>query len=228
MVVDDEKGGMPVVRVYAVRWDREEDLHDVYDRLYAIASQERRDKARRYHLAEDGLRCLLAGALLGYAWRKAKGAIPMPPIEVNAYGKPLVMGAEDFCYNVSHGGNWVVLAWDTQPVGVDVEYVHPTRDVAALAQKYFSAEERAWAGETPDGFYRLWTAKESYLKYRGTGFACGADTPDFTRDGKIPTQEGGVIMRRTALAGNHWLAVCGRSSTWDVTWLSFEELSSNI
>ena len=42
-----------------------------------------------------------------------------------------------------------------------------------LAKRFFTAEEQQFILEEPEGinerFYRIWTGKESYLKYLGTG-----------------------------------------------------------
>ena len=207
---------MTVIRGYAVRLHETVVCEAVCQGLYAMASAPRREKADRYRHPEDRVRCLLGDGLLRYAARAAGVHDTTLSVALNAYGKPYLRAYPDLHYNMAHGGDWVVLVWDRRPVGVDVERVDANRDVRALAGRYFSIEEQTFvaACDTPRRFYDLWTAKEAYLKYRGTGFACGTETPDLRKDGLVtPT----AYLRRFALSDGHILAVCGESAAVDVT-----------
>ena len=75
-------------------------------------------------------------------------------------GKPSV---ENINYNVSHSGNLVICAVSDRPVGCDVELVRAVKQ--NVADKYFSESEKAMP------FFKIWTAKESYLKMTGEGIA---------------------------------------------------------
>lgn len=77
--------------------------------------------------------------------------------------------------SLSHGGGWIVAAGSiTGRVGVDVETV---RNVApSLARRCLSADEHVWMEGVQQSlravrFFRLWTAKEAYLKATGEGLA---------------------------------------------------------
>lgn len=143
-----------------------------YAALYAQASPERRARADRYLRREDGLRCLAAEALLRYGVRQALG-LQNFTLEKGPQGKPFLAGREDFHFNLSHSGQWVVLAWGGSPVGVDVEEVRMDRGREALAHRFFTPEEQDYVFRQEDSrdtrFYEIWTGKESYLKYLGTG-----------------------------------------------------------
>ncbi len=80
-------------------------------------------------------------------------------------------------FNVSHTGDWgvIAIAWD-RALGVDIESINPQLDGAALAERFFSAQEREELCSLPPkdqqaGFYRLWTTKEAYMKAVGLGMA---------------------------------------------------------
>lgn len=110
----------------------------------------------------------------------------VPPAAVrlirNAHGKPRLAGLEErqgLVFNVSHSGDRAVLAFalDT-PLGVDVEHLHPRRDLERLAAHCLSAGElerwgRLPAERKPADFIRCWTAKESFVKATGRGIALG-------------------------------------------------------
>ena len=70
-------------------------------------------------------------------------------------------------------GRWVVCAISQTAVGVDVEQVRPFDLV--LAWRFFHRHECAALAVQPaaaqhDYFFRLWTAKEAYMKALGLGF----------------------------------------------------------
>jgi 4'-phosphopantetheinyl transferase len=87
--------------------------------------------------------------------------------------------------SLAHGGGWIsVAASVTGRVGVDVETV---RDVPpSLARRCLSADERVWTEGAQESlraerFFRLWTAKEAYVKATGEGLA--VDPRDVRIDG---------------------------------------------
>jgi len=97
------------------------------------------------------------------------------PIEDGAHGKPEVGGHDGVHVNLSHSGDRALLAVSRRgPIGVDIEAARPGRPFRRLARRFFAPAEYDWldglaAGEVADGFYRLWTLKEAYLKAIGTG-----------------------------------------------------------
>ncbi len=143
-----------------------------YNALYAKASPARQTRAAGYLQREDSLRCLAGEALLRYALRQALGMTAFT-LEADPQGKPRVVEAEGFHFNLSHSGPWVVLAWGDSPVGVDVERPRPQAKTEALARRFFTPEEQDYVLCRQEGreqrFLEIWTGKESYLKYLGTG-----------------------------------------------------------
>jgi 4'-phosphopantetheinyl transferase len=133
---------------------------------------ERAERFRFEHHRERFIRCrtwlreLLAEALV----RDAASL----EFRYGAHGKPELDGMH---FNVSHSANVAAIALTReQPIGIDVESIDAERDVVALANTAFSAEEQAeLATMTGDAqvaaFFRGWTRKEAYLKLLGTGFS---------------------------------------------------------
>lgn len=105
------------------------------------------------------------------------------------HGKPYVLNLPAH-FNISHSGSYAVLAVSDRPIGVDIETV---RDFSAiLAKRCFTEEELHYlAGTGPSRkkavmqrcFYELWTAKEAYLKYTGTGISGGMQSLTLTCEG---------------------------------------------
>ena len=146
---------------------------DVYSGLYRLASQERRQQADRCLKPADARRCIVADGLLRYVLRHTIGTDQVTLARTQR-GKPFLPDLPDFHFNLSHSGGWVVIGWADRPVGIDVETFRPREGKDALARRFFHADEQTYLADARDGewlsrFFEIWTKKESYLKYLGTG-----------------------------------------------------------
>lgn len=137
------------------------------ERALALLPDARGAEAKRYRRQEDRLHCAAAGLLL----RRVLGVDSDEKLRRNAYGKP-ELTFEGPCFNLSHGGNYAVLAVFRRPVGVDIEPVGEKLP-AALPRRALLQAELAWLDEkpTPERFAMLWTRLESALKADGRGLA---------------------------------------------------------
>lgn len=96
--------------------------------------------------------------------------------------------ARIFDFNLSHAGNYVACALaiaeqagEAPRVGVDVEIPHPRMSKERLAERFFSASERERLEKRAycdSDFLDIWTKKEAYLKYTGTGLSGGMRETD--------------------------------------------------
>lgn len=185
--------------------------------LHAKATPQRRQRAVGYVHREDTVRCLAADALLRYALGTGEYTA-----EKGTNGKPCIRGREDFHYNLSHSGNWVVIAFGGSPVGVDVERLCPDRDYEAMARRYFAPEEQAYLleapGQLPRRFLEVWTAKESYLKFLGTGLK--RPLSSFS----VFSLEPELHLRRWELPGESQLCLCAAEDTCRMEILEINQL----
>lgn len=151
----------------------------LYEALYRRATPDRKRRADRYLRREDGLRCLAAGALLRSTVERELGRSEFTVI-TDPCGKPRIAGQTDFHFNLSHSGNRVVIAYGDSPVGVDVQQMRMDTGKENLAKRFFTKEEQIYVFEQPElseaRFYRVWTGKESYLKYLGIGLRKSLDS----------------------------------------------------
>ena len=133
-------------------------------------------------------------------------------ITIGENGKPCV---DKINYNISHSGNIVICAVSEQAVGCDVELV---RDIKQnVAEKYFSEQEKKM------DFFRVWTAKESYLKMTGEGIC-----PDLKNIEVIFEENRGFIKRNGikedcflseySIPGysEYVISVCGKSEVFNL------------
>jgi len=110
-------------------------------------------------------RRLVTQRLLGAAF-DAIGLNPslLDSLSRSAGGRPRVDGRVSLSISHAEGVTACAVARDVE-LGLDLERLG---DVTAdRFPHYLDADERAWAGENPRRFYRLWTAKEAVVKAAG-------------------------------------------------------------
>lgn len=142
--------------------------------LLSYIDNKKRNKLSKYKHKEDMIRALSADVLIrSIVCRKFKINNAELFYEYNIYGKPRINLDNNFCFNVSHSGNWVVAAVDDQQIGIDIEEVKST-EYEDISQEFFTKGEYMWLlsqnnAERNEAFYKLWTVKESYVKMVGKG-----------------------------------------------------------
>ena len=156
--------------------------------------KERLSKLTRTLALEAKVRSLLAGYLLQVALREhlnfKNKVIPLH-YTYGESGKPYLTEYPDVYFGLSHSGNVVVCAIAGQEVGVDIQKHVKAKE--NLAQRFFTKEENALlekikakqgaeSKEYEEGFFRLWSIKESYIKYTGKGMKQGLNTFDIHFD----------------------------------------------
>ena len=132
------------------------------------------DRARREFVAARGM---LRRILARYLGVPAKSLL----FTAGDCGKPALVGfALEF--NLSHSGDFALLAIARRPVGIDVECWRTGVEYAELARRFFSSHERTALrslehepGLAQQGFYAAWARKEAYIKATGIGITQGLD-----------------------------------------------------
>ncbi len=88
--------------------------------------------------------------------------------------KPVISSPlnQPFHFNISHSGEWVLIAFADSELGVDIEEIKTSFSFQTIIQDQFSEAERNFLYNSSDplhSFYNLWTRKEALLKAWGTG-----------------------------------------------------------
>ena len=92
---------------------------------------------------------------------------------VGEFGKPYLASHKDAHYNISHSGSIVVCAVYDKPIGIDIQKMNDM-NFDSIAKRVFTKNEQEIYFSAPtemqkEQFYRIWTAKESLIKFLGTG-----------------------------------------------------------
>jgi len=136
--------------------------------------------------------------------------------EYSENSKPGLRFYENIHFNISHSGDWVVCAFSSLPVGIDVEKIRKVN--FDIARRFFSDEEVNQLFSLPkrdqtEFFFDLWTIKESYLKAIGTGLtrSLNSFTVKFD-DNDLHLVEDGervrVFLRNLRVDRQHKMSVC--------------------
>ncbi len=119
------------------------------------------------------------------------------------HGKPYVKELPEVHFSITHGGGYWACAVGDCEAGLDLQEVSD-RETERIAQRFFHPSETAWLEEHggPEEFFRIWTKKESYIKYTGKGLTEGLDwfsvvdgVPAVQRE--IPFREGCFMVLTT-------------------------------
>lgn len=150
------------------------------ERGMGLITPERRNTLSRPMPAEDRLHGIAAGLLL----RRVLGVREDAQLRRGEFGKPEPVSGEVH-FNLSHGGNYAVLAVHSAPLGVDIEAVAETMP-SVLPRRALREEELRWLEQdpTPRRFAWLWTRVESALKADGRGLALNQRDFSVLEDGK--------------------------------------------
>ena len=174
-------------------------IQDITDGHIPLISPERAEKAFRYRFSADTKRCIAGGLLL----RRFLGDAE---IFVDTFGKPRAKSG--VCFNLSHSGDWVLLAVGDTEIGCDIEQ-HRQADVLRLGKVVYTDAEMALLRASSDPqalFYALWTKKEALLKCMGKGFHRAAKSVDVC--GSVFCEDGHTYHMQTKSLGGYTLSVC--------------------
>lgn len=123
-------------------------------------------------------------------------------------GKPYFDSQGAPCFSLSHSGSIWGCAFSTDEIGFDVERVR-MRDWAAVAERFFHPVERDFAlARGEEAFFLLWTAKESYVKYLGTGIDETFSAFCLADNGRISGEALGVAFARPPVPEGYYACVC--------------------
>lgn len=158
------------VRIHAdMKWDD-------YKYLASMVSKERQERIFRMRFDVDRIYSMLGEIIARKCISETRG-IPFESIEFHkgSYGKPYVNLEKPLSFNWSHSGDWILFALDSEQVGIDVETVRPVNEMD-LASHFFDPQEVIQLEEMNSierkrYFFKLWSLKESYIKWKGTGLS---------------------------------------------------------
>ena len=181
-------------------WIRTSDVAHNRAWLEEVLDPSELQRASRFVRDPDRQRFVTARACLRFLVGNYQGMDPgKVRFSYGQHGKPtLAYGwhATDLSFNVSHAQDLILYAFvHGRAVGVDCEHVRHDIEVDKLMPLVFSNREldtvrKRALGDSRDTFYRVWVAKEAYVKATGLGLSLDLTKVHIEWDN---TEEGGII-----------------------------------
>lgn len=135
-------------------------------------SLERQRRIRRYRQVKDQKLALYSRLLTIAAIQMEMGTQSTLAFSETAKGKPFLVNQPNCQFNVSHSEQRVICGISSQPIGVDVEKIDAV--YPAISDRCFHEEEQLRLLRAPSKaqmFYEIWTRKEAFVKWDGSGMA---------------------------------------------------------
>ena len=134
-----------------------------------------------YRFKDDKSRFLCSRILIGkFLAEKYSGDRYITPVTItyNENGRP---GIQDSPYEISitHSGRFSAVAFASgRNIGIDLEFIRSKADLRQLSQRFFASDESSFLercsnSQLAENFFRIWCAKEAFLKATGKGLSYG-------------------------------------------------------
>jgi 4'-phosphopantetheinyl transferase len=216
-----------MTRLFACKLVDEETFEQLKTEMLKNVPAHCAQKALSYFHSNDAQRHLIGELLARYALKHISGERPIDPFTTGDKGKPHPEGINGTHFNVSHSGNWVVVATSPLAVGVDVERMRKVPE--GVAYRFFSEPEKQLLDKADNEFekahifYTLWTLKESFLKAIGKGLtkSLSTFTVQHAHEGGYelaPDDETkGFYLKAYSFEEGYKLAACSASPVFDET-----------
>jgi 4'-phosphopantetheinyl transferase len=147
--------------------------------LLSLISDNRRLEIERLKFTDSKLLSLYSELLVRYLLSKlTKEPFSDFVFDRTEKGKPYVIGHDDIDFNISHTKGMILCSvTDKGRVGVDVERIRHIK--YNIMKRCFNLEEISYVEQLPltdRKFFEIWTKKEAYTKYLGTGLTIDITT----------------------------------------------------
>jgi len=179
---------LELAEVYVLDTKNVDDI--TVQQIWEKVSEQRREKVRKYRFRKDAVLSICGEMLIRYGYSKYFGSDMPITFRKNTYGKEYVREVDNFYFNLSHSGHYVICAVAKTEVGVDIEEIRQNLELDI--SRFFHPKEhcaimQARAEQQIPLFFQYWTAKESYIKYRGMGLSLELSSFYYNK-GKIYTK----------------------------------------
>ena len=170
--------------------------------LYLFSDEEERNggraDARVFRCARDFLQA------------QGKTNVELPEIYAQNHEKPRFAADIGVHFSVSHSGKYWGCAVCEQPIGLDIQHKSSKRQ-EGVAKRFFHPDEHQYLAQSDfKGFFDIWTAKESYVKYTGQGIDDAFSAFSVVRNGQVCAEVGEAYLRFIPLTSEYCVCLCAK------------------
>ena len=160
-----------------------------YEKWFTLITDEKKERINKMRFEDDKKRSVVGEMLIKKEVSHITGvSAESITIKTTPNRKPYIENSV-IHFNISHCEDWVVCAIHNNPIGIDIEKIRPIN--LKIAKRFFTADEQNYVfsgipkeedfDKTADSdmlkrFFEVWTGKEAYLKYKGTGITDSLNT----------------------------------------------------
>ncbi|WP_047546323.1 4'-phosphopantetheinyl transferase family protein [Psychroserpens sp. Hel_I_66] len=141
--------------------------------LTSVLNLEELKRANSFHFEKDKNRFIICRSILKFLLSKfTKISLSQIEIRKDTNNKPYIISYEVIHFNVSHSEDFVIIAIDKQPIGVDLEFLNKSFDFSEILPSVFNKIEIdniLNSENKPHTFFTYWTRKEAVVKATGKG-----------------------------------------------------------
>lgn len=160
----------PEIKLFKIKLSN---FQELASSLIEFLSPFEKDKANRYHFYNDKNRFIICRALLKFLLAEQTGLeVDKVLIENHCNQKPYLRSHPSVFFNLTHAGDYAIIALAKGSIGVDIEYVNKDFDYHEVVSSIFNMSEKDEVNNSKNGqhsFYKLWTRKEAFVKATGKG-----------------------------------------------------------
>ena len=181
---------MEIVKLYTI------DINTAFHHKKALlenVNESQKEKAFKFKNEIDQIRSLTSSYLMN--------RLSKEPLLFNDMGKPFYENGPHF--NVSHSGQYIVMAVSNKDIGVDIEE-NNDKDMSSLI-RIFNEAEAKMIKEHAD-FYYLWCAKESLIKCIGSSINRIKEIPALPLNG-VKAFNGKQYYVKTFIEDKHIISI---------------------
>ena len=138
-----------------------------------MVSENCKSKAKCFRFEADSLRTIIGELLARYGICNCFGIDASKlSFNVSEFGKPYIDGIP-YYFNISHSDDYIICGVSDINIGVDIEKMQDI-DFGFACDVFSDDEIRRFSSESVENktelFFSIWTLKESYVKWLGSGF----------------------------------------------------------
>lgn len=168
-------------------------------------------KAESYVRLSDRYNCIAAYFLLLCSTFGRTGCEQLPEVVFLSTGKPYFAEKKELFFNLSHCSGAVCCGISSDEIGVDIQ--DPVRNTGSIISFAMNEREKEaiLASEQPEVVCAgLWSLKEAYLKYSGTGLSENMRELDLS-DLLWKKERYGQLYSQSCRVGRYSVSICSQT-----------------
>lgn len=123
------------------------------------------------------------------------------------YNNDNLINLNNIHFNVSHSGDYVVMAVADKLIGIDIEEIDNKIDPVRLGETVFSHSENVLINGNINNFFMFWSKKEALFKAEGTGFINDYyNKTNLTLE--LTEEKDGYTISSILFAEKYYLSIC--------------------